>query len=89
MNPIFKVVRQGQMTTVPSRKNESGQVDRCDLVLKQLGGPHANEFLCTLWGKDAVCRFYPGELVVATLRFSVNEKNYQDISVSEIQKIKN
>ena len=62
-------------------------------MLRELGGSKfENEFVCTMLGNLAGCRFYEGDVVVATLRFSVHESNgsfYQDILVTDLEKMKN
>lgn len=90
MNGIFKVVKQGQALTRPSKKTEGGQVKVCNITLQDMGGKYADEFYATLLGNTAECRFFEGELVAASLRFSVREVSgtvYQDVYVSEIKKI--
>lgn len=90
---ILRVVRQGEAFSVPSQKAESGQIQKCAIVLRELGGSKfENEFVCTMLGNLAGCRFYEGDVVVATLRFSVHESNgsfYQDILVTDLEKMKN
>ena len=90
MNQIFRVVSQGETIYVPSQKNEEGRTFKSTIVLQEIGGKHANTYVATLFGKDAQCRFYEGELVVAALHFSVHEHNgqsYQDVVVDEIVKL--
>lgn len=90
MNQIFKVVSQSETITVPSMRSENGQTYKSNIVLREVDGKHANTYVATLFGKDAQCRFYEGELVVAALYFSVHEHNgqsYQDVVVDEIVKL--
>ena len=35
---IFKVVRQGEAFSVQSTKSETGQIQKCNIVLRELGG---------------------------------------------------
>ena len=90
---ILRVVRQGEAFSVPSQKAESGQIQKCAIVLRELGGSKfENEFVCTMLGNLAGCKFYEGDVVAATLRFSVHESNgsfYQDILVTDLEKMKN
>jgi hypothetical protein len=90
---ILKVVRQGEAFSVQSSKQESGQIQKCNIVLKELGGSKfENEFVCTMLGNLAGCKFYEGDVVAATLRFSTHENNgatYQDIVATDIVKIHN
>ena len=90
MKSIFKVVQQGEAFAVQSQKSDSGQTMKCNIVLQELGGKFENQYIATLWGNAAQCKFYSGELVVAALRFSTRDYNgqtYQDISVNDIYKL--
>ena len=39
---ILKVVRQGEAFSVQSSKQESGTIQKCNIVLKELGGKFEN-----------------------------------------------
>ncbi len=87
---ILKVVRQGEAFSVQSSKQESGQIQKCNIVLKELGGKFENEFVCAMLGSLAACRFYEGDVVVATLRFSTHEyqgQTFQEILATDIMKV--
>ena len=80
---ILKVVRQGEAFRVQSQKNESGSIQKCLIVLRELGGSKfENEYACAMLGNLAACRFYEGDVVVATLSFSTHE--YQGQTCQEI-----
>ena len=87
----MKVVRQGEAFSVQSQKSESGQIQKCNIVLRELGGSKfENEFVCSMLGNLAECRFYEGDVVAATLRFSTHEYQgqvFQDIVATDIVKI--
>ena len=89
---ILKVIRQGEAFSVQSQKQESGSLQKCNIVLRELGGSkYENEYVCTMLGNLAGCRFYEGDVVVATLRFSTHEyqgQTFQEILCSDIAKIK-
>ena len=88
---ILKVVRQGEAFSVQSSKQESGQIQKCNIVLKELGGKFENEYACTMLGNLAGCKFYEGDVVAATLRFSTHEYQgqiYQEILATDIVKMK-
>ena len=89
---ILRVVRQGEAFSVPSQKAESGQIQKCAIVLRELGGSKfENEFVCTMLGNLAGCRFYEGDVVAATLRFSTHEYQgqvYQEILCTDLEKMK-
>ena len=87
----MKVVRQGEAFSVQSQKSESGQIQKCNIVLRELGGSKfENEYACAMLGSLAACRFYEGDVVIATLRFSTREYNgqvFQDIVATDIIKV--
>ena len=90
---ILKVVRQGEAFSVQSQKAETGQIQKCNIVLKELGGSKfENEYVCALLGNLAACRFHEGDVVLATLRFSTHEyqgQTFQEILATDIIKVKN
>ena len=75
----------------PQVKQESGQISKCNIVLRELGGSKfENEFVCSMLGNLAGCRFYEGDVVVATLRFSTHDfqgQTYQEILATDIVKL--
>lgn len=92
MKQIFKVVAQSDTFAVPSQKAEGGQVNKCNIILQDVGGKYENSYVAAVLGEQANIRFMKDDLVVASLRFSTREYNgqtYQDIVVTEIIKIKN
>lgn len=85
MTHIFKVVAQQEPFTVT--KQDGSTLQKCQLVLQELGSKHADSYACTLLGNTALCKYYPGDIVIATLRFQHSEyqgKCYNEISVQEI-----
>ncbi|MBR6938654.1 MAG: hypothetical protein IKH63_13930 [Prevotella sp.] len=90
---VLKVIRQGEAISVPSQKSETGQVMKCNIVLRELGGSkYENEFACSMLGNLALCRFYEGDVVLATLRFSTHEfqgQTYQETLATDIVKLNN
>ena len=87
---ILKVVRQGEAFSVQSTKSESGAIQKCNIVLKELGSKFENEYVCAMLGNLAACRFYEGDVVIATLRFSTHEyqgQTFQEILATDIVKI--
>ena len=87
---ILKVVRQGEAFSVQSAKQESGSIQKCNIVLKELGGKFENEYVCAMLGNLATCRFCEGDVVVATLRFSTHEYQgqvFQEILVTDIERL--
>ena len=90
-NNLFKVVSQGDVSYIPSTKQEGGQLAKSVIRLKEFGsGKFGNEYACTLFGNLALCKFYENDLVAASLRFQVHEVNgilYQEIVANDIVKL--
>ena len=88
---ILKVVRQGEAFSVQSAKAEGGQIQKCNIVLRELGGSKfENEFVCAMLGNLAACRFSEGDVVMATLRFSTHEYQgqvFQEVLATDIVKV--
>ena len=88
---ILKVVRQGEAFGVQSSKSDSGTIQKCNIVLREMGGKYENEYVCAMLGNLAACRFYEGDVVAATLRFSTHEyqgQTFQEILATDVVKIK-
>jgi hypothetical protein len=74
----------------PQVKADGGQIQKCNIVLKELGGKFENEYVCAMLGNLAACRFNEGDVVVATLRFSTHEyqnQTFQEVLVTDIVKV--
>ena len=87
---ILRVVRQGEAFGVQSAKAEGGTIQKCNIVLREMGGRFENEYVCAMLGSLAACRFYEGDVVAATLRFSTHEYQnqvFQEVLVTDIAKI--
>ena len=88
---IYRVVSQDTVSYVPSSKEANGQLAKCEIRLKKLGGSKfSDEFVATLFGNLAQCRYNEGDVVVAVLRFSVHEVNgalYQDVICNDLVKL--
>lgn len=88
MTLFLRVVSQGTVTYVPSQKSEGGQLAKCMIRLKELGSSKfGDEYVCTMFGNLAQCRFYEGDLVVASLRFQTREVNgscYQEVLANDL-----
>ena len=88
---ILKVVRQGEAFSVQSAKADGGQIQKCNIVLKELGGgKFENEYVCATLGNLAEQRFAENDVVAATLRFSTHEYQgqvFQEILATEIVKV--
>ena len=88
---ILRVVRQGEAFGVQSSKSESGSIQKCNIVLRELGGSkYENEYVCAMLGNLAACRFYEGDIVMATLRFSTHEYQgqvFQEILATDLVRL--
>ena len=87
---ILKVVRQGEAFGVQSAKAESGTIQKCNIVLREMGGKYENEYVCAMLGNLAACRFNEGDVVAATLRFSTHDyqgQTFQEILATDIVKV--
>ena len=88
---ILRVVRHGEAFGVQSSKSETGIIQKCNIVLRELGGSkYENEYVCAMLGNLAACRFYEGDIVMATLRFSTHEyqgQTFQEILVTDMVKV--
>ena len=89
---IFKVVSQTEPVYVQSKKQENGQLAKCNVYLKSIGGEYAEEFYAVAFGENATQKLEPGELVAVSLKFGthVNKDNgaiYQDVVATGIQKL--
>jgi hypothetical protein len=84
---ILKVVKSGELFSVKSEKSENGQLNKRNLVLKELGGKFENEYAVSVLGSVASLAFAEGDLVAVTLRFQTREYNgqvFQDITATDI-----
>ena len=87
---ICKVLAQTDPVYVPSRKAEGGQVAKSMIRLKELGGDYEDEYICTMFGNLALCKFAVGKTVIASLRFQTHESNgsyFQDVVANDIVRI--
>ena len=88
---ILKVLRQGEAFGVQSSKTENGTIQKCNIVLREMGGSKfENEYVCAMLGNLAACRFYEGDVVAATLRFSTQEYQnqvFQEVLATDIVKL--
>ena len=88
---ILRVVRQGEAFSVQSTKAESGSIQKCNIVLREMGGSKfENEYVCAMLGNLAACRFCEGDVVVAALRFSTHEyqgQTFQEVLATDIVKV--
>lgn len=85
MKNIFKVIAQQE----PFKVN-NGKLDKCQIILQEIGGKYENSYVCNMLGNAALCKFSPGDVVYAALRFQHSEyqgKFYNEITVQDIIKL--
>lgn len=88
MKNLFKVVAQTAPQSV--NRQDGTQTQKCIIVLQEIGGRYENSFACAMIGNMASCKFYPEDIVFASLRFSHREyqqQYYMDATVQDIVKI--
>ena len=82
MKSLFKVVSQTDPVTI---NTQNGITQKTTIVLQEFGGKYENSYVASLLGNQA--KFYAGDIVWASLRFSAREYNgssYQDITIQDI-----
>ena len=87
MKQVMKVVSCGEVQQVPSQKSEGGMLSKRQIVLQEIGGKYEDQVVGVMLGNLAQCQFYPGDVVMASIRLSVREYNgqmYQDIVVETL-----
>ena len=57
MKHFFRVMAQSDTFAVPSQKAEGGQISKCNIVLRELGGKYENSYVATMLGEQANMRF--------------------------------
>lgn len=85
MKQLFRVINQGEPFTVT--KQDQSTLNKCQIVLQEVGSKYEDSYVCTLLGNSALCKFYPGDVVFASLRFQHSEyqgKFYNEISIQDI-----
>lgn len=88
MKQIFKVVEQTPPQTIT--RQDGTQSQKCLIVLQEFGGRYENSYVCTMLGNMVSCKYYPNDLVLASLRFQHREYNqqyYMDCTVQDIVKV--
>lgn len=89
MNAIIcRVVSQTQKVSITTK--EGNPMSKCNIRLKAIGGPYADEFWCSVLGTQADLEFQSDEKVAVVLKHTIHENNgniFNDVTVSEIIKI--
>ena len=82
MKSLFKVVSQTDPVTI---NTQNGTTQKTTIVLQEFGGKYENSYVASLLGNQV--KFYAGDIMWASLRFSAREYNgssYQDITIQDI-----
>lgn len=90
MKQLFKVVAQQEPFTV--NKSDGSTLNKCTIVLQEIGGKYEDSYVCSLLGNSALCKFSPNDIVFAALRFLHSEhqgKFYNEITVQDIVSFSN
>lgn len=85
MKTLFRVIAQQEPFQVT--KQDQSTLNKCTIVLQEIGCKFENSYVCSLLGNSALCKFYPNDLVYASLRFQHSEyqgKFYNEITVQDI-----
>ncbi len=86
MTQIFKVLSQSEAINI--NRQDGTTTQKSVIVLQELGGQYANTYSAALIGNQV--RFYSGDLVAASLRFTTHEyqqQHYQDVQITELCKL--
>lgn len=84
MKQLFKVLAQTEPVSI---NTQNGPSQKSTVILQELGSKFENSYAATLLGNQV--KYFPGDIVFASLRFSTREYNsqwYQDITIQEILK---
>lgn len=91
MTNVFIVASVGATESIASTKEPGKNFYKRSIVLRELGGQHADSFLCNCLGDEATASIAIGQLVAASLRFQAVEyggRTFQDCIVRELRVIK-
>lgn len=71
MKSLFRVIAQSD--PIPVTKQDGTQIQKSILVLQELGGRYEDSYTAAMLGNLALCKFYPNDIVWASLRFTARE----------------
>ena len=81
MKTLFKVVSQTDPITI---NTQNGTTQKSTVVLQEFGGKYEDSYVASLLGNQP--KFYPGDVIWASLRFAARQYNgstYQDITMQD------
>lgn len=85
MKSLFRVLSQTEPITI--NKQDGTQSQKSIITLQEFGNQFEDTFAATLLGNQI--KFYEGDLVFCSLRFTIREFNqniYQDVTIQAITK---
>lgn len=85
MKTLFRVLAQTEPVTVPSR--DGSQIQKCTVVLQEVGSRYEDSYVVTCLGNLAGCIWHPGTLVWASLRFQAKQFNPKVNGVPDTTKL--
>lgn len=83
MKTLFKVISQSEPVAI--QKQDGSTISKSTIILQEIGGKFENQYVCALLGNQA--RYFQGDIVYASLRFTAREyqgQHYQDITIQDI-----
>jgi len=75
MKKIARIVSQGE--TINITKADGSTMQKCVVVMRELGGQYGDTFAANAFGQLAQWQFKPNEVYAVALRFAVHEHNGQ------------
>lgn len=83
---FFKVLSQTEAVTIT--RQDGTMTQKSTVVLQEFGGKYENTYAAVLLGNQVT--FAPGDIVIASLRFTTHDYNgqqYQDCTIQEVRRL--
>lgn len=85
MKSLFRVIAQSDPT--PVTRQDGSQIQKSTLVLQELGGRYEDSYSATMLGNLALCKFYPDDIVWASLRFTAREYHPTNCGITDTTRV--
>ena len=85
MKTLFRVLAQTEPVAVPAR--DGSQIQKCTIILQEVGSRYEDSYVVTLLGSLATCVWHPGTVVWASLRFQARQFNPKVNGVTDTSKV--
>ena len=88
MKQTMRVVAQTEPQLIT--KQDGTRIQKCTIVLQEIGGKYDDSFVAVLLGNMSNCKLAQGDIVAVGLRFTHREYNgqyFMDCSVQDIVKL--